>query len=422
VGLSFSEISDLLQDRAAMKVGKIRTKEKCPVCGSLFIEVPRTGLECPVHKTRPRRFFVDLWWKEAQIKIYSDKNDQILSSWDQAYLCLALINKEIKEGFFDSSKYVRKDKSQFWLSTLIGKFHKFKIPQIAPSYQTNYRIMVDSAKAFFKNQDVREIRKLDLEKYKIHLEERGTRGKTLKNYLDLFRVFLNDCCDRLEILDRVPKLPDVDVPDPQFRWLEAEDQQKIWAFIPIADRPIFDFMALHGCRPGEARALRVKDVDLRSGTVAISSTWSGKELRERRKGRRAKPVTLPIHPEMIEFVGGRAKSALPGAFLFINPRTDRVYSQNRLRKIWDRVKIKAGITGIRLYDATRHSFASQLVNAGEDLDRVRELLGHTSIKTTQKYAHHSIEGKKAALKKLSLRKIVDYPQTSPGAKIEIKAQ
>jgi integrase len=42
-------------------------------------------------------------------------------------------------------------------------------------------------------------------------------------------------------------------------------------------------------------------------------------------------------------------------------------------------------------------------------EAVRELLGHTSRKTTQRYAHHNIAGKKAALKKLSLKKVVDYP-------------
>ena len=406
-----------------MKYGKIRTKETCPICKRPFPEPKnlRVGLECPEHKTRPRRYFIDIWWKGQQ-KIYSDGNDQVLSSWDQAYLCLALINKEIREGVFDPSKYFKKDKSKFWTMQLLTQFWEMKLREIAPSSRNNYKVMTAEAKAFFKNQDVREIRELDLDRYKRHLEDEGKKEKTLKCYLDLFRVFLNDCHKRLRIINLVPIFPKINVPESSFRWLDADEQRKIWECIPTGDRPIFDFMALHGCRPAEARAIRIQDIDLRTETITIRSTWSGRELRNSRKGRGSRPVVIAVHDELLEFVSSRASQTLPGAFLFVNPRTGNPYSQNRLRRVWDKVRVKAGIDKqLRLYDATRHSFASQLVNAGEDLDRVRELLGHTSSKTTMRYAHHSLAGKKAALRKLSLRKVVDYPQTIPSAKAEEKS-
>ncbi len=58
--------------------------------------------------------------------------------------------------------------------------------------------------------------------------------------------------------------------------------------------------------------------------------------------------------------------------------------------------------GIRLYDATRHSFASQLIN-GVSLVSVSRLLGYTNAKMTKKYAHSDIEKLKIDVTNLSLR-------------------
>ena len=53
---------------------------------------------------------------------------------------------------------------------------------------------------------------------------------------------------------------------------------------------------------------------------------------------------------------------------------------------WNKARIAAGLPYLRVHDL-RHSFASALVNSGISLYEVQELLGHSSIKTTQRYAH-----------------------------------
>jgi site-specific recombinase XerD len=54
--------------------------------------------------------------------------------------------------------------------------------------------------------------------------------------------------------------------------------------------------------------------------------------------------------------------------------------------------------------ASRHSFASQLVNSGVSLFKVSKLLGHSSTKMTEKYSHANIDSLRVELSKLSLRK------------------
>ncbi len=58
--------------------------------------------------------------------------------------------------------------------------------------------------------------------------------------------------------------------------------------------------------------------------------------------------------------------------------------------MWEEVRIAAN-AGLRLYDATRHSFGSQLFNQNVPLNKVSKLLGHTNTKMTEKYAHHEPE-------------------------------
>lgn len=66
-----------------------------------------------------------------------------------------------------------------------------------------------------------------------------------------------------------------------------------------------------------------------------------------------------------------------------------------LQRIWDRVRKEAGIADVRLHDL-RHSYASIAIDAGVGLAEVKELLGHTTVQTTQRYAHLFIERKREA--------------------------
>jgi len=59
-------------------------------------------------------------------------------------------------------------------------------------------------------------------------------------------------------------------------------------------------------------------------------------------------------------------------------------------RAWDYARQQAGMPKLRLHDL-RHSFASALVNRGVSIYEVQNLLGHSSINTTKRYAHLSPE-------------------------------
>jgi integrase len=385
--------------------GSIRTYQKCPVCQKPFNNIPGLPISCPEHKTFPTRYFLDIYWKK-QHRIFSDRDGRPLDSYQRALGLQARINHEIETHVFDPARYVRAELENFWVKNFLDRFEERKLRETAPSYQDDYSRILGRAREYFGIMDAREIRRIHLENFKDHLEAAGIRAKTLKNHLDLFKTFLR-WCRAMELIDSVPSMPEVQVAPPAPRWVSQEDQIRLFGYVPEADRPLVAFLMLHGCRPAEARALRVKDVDLAGRTISISATFSGQVFREKRKGRGARPLALPIHPEAWVYIDQRVKSALPGAWLFPNPRTGQAYSEQAIRRLWEGVRQRAGISKeLRLYDATRHSVASQLLNAGVSLGKIREVLGHSDIRTTQRYAHGQVESLRADLQKLSLKKVV----------------
>jgi integrase len=128
-----------------------------------------------------------------------------------------------------------------------------------------------------------------------HLEtSQNFNPKTLKNILDHLKTFFNWLRTR-EVIDIVPSFPRIETREYEHTWFDADDQIRLLEVTDKEDRPIIAFLMLHGCRPGEARALKVKNVDIKKGIIRIKSTFSGKEIRDRRKGRGAKPLEIPIH-------------------------------------------------------------------------------------------------------------------------------
>ena len=387
--------------------GTIRARGLCPKCRKKFPEIPGVGYVCAEHETIPKRLYVDLFWKGKRIRIYSDKTGLVLDTYSRAQEVLDTIRNEIKTYSFDPDIYIQAEASKFWASNLLDRFARDKIESISPKYKNTYRQSIRIAREFFKTQDVREIKKINIIDFikDCRVKYPHWADKSLKNHTDVFKTFMNYLRNDLEVIKIVPPFPKIEYAEKTFKWVSGEDQIRLYEMVPDRHKPIFAFLFLHGTRPGEARALKCKDVDLEHRSITISATFSKNVYRKRRKGKRSKPYILPIHPEMYDYIADQVRSSHPEAFVFNHPGTGRPYIESILPKIWKVVRKKAGIGPyeLRLYDAARHSFASQLVNSGATLFFVSKALGHSTQKTSERYSHADLEKLRTNLSAISLK-------------------
>ncbi len=381
---------------------------KCPHCSGRYVFIKGKEPFCPECDYKgPSSYFLDFYSSGRQ-QIFSDERGIVLDTLTRAELLVEQIKYEIDKGLFNPEKYRKAEQKKYWTDQLLGQFWKVKEKVIAPSLKGNYKRMIDVAKEFFGNVDVRDIRKVRLVDYQNYLTNKPVGPKTIWNFLSLFKTFMNWCKNDLGILSIVPPFPIIQHEPPEINWVTSEDQIKLLTFAREEDKPLLIFLMLSGIRPGEARALKVGDVDLSRQMIHVYATFSGTVYRAKRKGKGAKGFYIPIHPEIMPYISQRVKSSTSGAWLFPSPAHGGPFSYQRLHDSWKLIRKRAKITyKLRLYDITRHSFISGLLAKGESIYSVSKLVGHQDIQTTLRYAHSDIESLRKMVSKIKLLEVKD---------------
>jgi integrase/recombinase XerC len=150
------------------------------------------------------------------------------------------------------------------------------------------------------------------------------------------------------------------------------------------DRAILEMLYAAGLRVSELVGLDWPDVDLSARMVRVM----GKGSKERMVpfGRPA-AAALRQWLERWETVRDPADSGEP---VFLNRRGTRL-SDRDVRRVIDRwVDAAAVARGVHPH-TLRHTFATHLLEGGADLRAIQELLGHSSLSTTQKYTHLEVD-------------------------------
>lgn len=157
-------------------------------------------------------------------------------------------------------------------------------------------------------------------------------------------------------------------------------------------QPLVQLALNTGMRRGELFSLKWQDVTLTKAQITIHGATA----------KSGKTRHIPLNQEALAVLKQWKAMASADAELVFpgrdNTRLDNVNSS------WETLLKHAGINGFRWHDM-RHNFASRLVMAGVDLNTVRELLGHSDITMTLRYAHLAPEHKAKAVEKIVQEKI-----------------
>jgi len=156
----------------------------------------------------------------------------------------------------------------------------------------------------------------------------------------------------------------------------------------LRDRAIIELLYSAGLRVSELVNIKLSDLNFEDNQVFI--TGKGDKSRISLFGVPA----AKILKQYIEV--GRAEIAKKSsAYLFINRFGDQL-STRSIQRLVKKAGMKANIQQPVYPHLLRHTFATHMLDAGADLNAVKELLGHASLSTTQIYTHVSVERLKKA--------------------------
>lgn len=154
--------------------------------------------------------------------------------------------------------------------------------------------------------------------------------------------------------------------------------------LPVRNRSIVELLYATGIRVGELAGLDVDDLDPDRRTLRVI----GKGNKER-----TVPYGVPAALALDDWLRrGRPLLARDnsGPALFLGSRGGRV-DQRQVRELVNRLLEALGDTSASGPHALRHSAATHLLDGGADLRAVQEILGHSSLATTQIYTHVSVD-------------------------------
>lgn len=265
--------------------------------------------------------------------------------------------------------------------------------------QKNKHAVSDSALIQLQSHDIRH--------FIARLHHNGLSGRSLARMLSAWRGFYrylirhhhhngNPCLDV-----RVPKSPQK-LPHA----LSPDEAAQLLAFDPAdalatRDLAMFELFYSSGLRLAELTQLQPTDVDFNEGTVRV--TGKGSKTRIVPVGElalRALQAWLPL----------RSTWLIPGeTALFLSKRGQRIHPRTIAARLHQRALLQNLDERVHPH-ALRHSFASHLLQSSGDLRAVQEMLGHSSIRSTQVYTHLDFQ---------HLAKI--YDQAHPRARKKTKA-
>jgi integrase/recombinase XerD len=258
--------------------------------------------------------------------------------------------------------------------------HKWRLnhkPRTLQSSFTSVMLFLDFCGKSGK-RDLEEIERVDLEAFIEHEQERGLRISTVRTRLACIIAFLHFLMEQDVIpgslLKRSIKLK---LPDTLPRAMNPADVRKLLSVIDDPrDRALILLLLRTGIRIGEALGLTLNDLDIRDRKV---------HLFEGEKNSMGRVVYLSDDALFAIKLWLRRRDKKKEFVFYGQGNRCLCYSAGQSRFV--KYLKKAGLEqkGYTVH-CLRHTFASELLNAGMRLECLQQLLGHQDIEVTRRYA------------------------------------
>jgi len=284
--------------------------------------------------------------------------------------------------------------------------------QVKPSTLLNYQSMTYSSLIpFFGDVPLASIRTADVQRYVSERLASGVKASTVQKAFVMLKGMLKQAVE----WDYLRVNPAYPVKAPRCEHVEmdaltpAEIHQLLAAFQPEW-RPLFFTAIFTGMRLGELLALQWSDIDWNSSTIRVRrSVWQGTFQEPKTRG---SVRTIGMSPRLRAVLMDHKLDA-PWSehdLVFCTAEGGILDDANLRHRVFEPALRVAGLRKIRIHDL-RHTFASLLINQGENLKYVQQQLGHASITTTvDRYGHLMPDAHVGASQRLDATVFGDGPE------------
>lgn len=216
----------------------------------------------------------------------------------------------------------------------------------------------------------------DIISFLAHKKAQGVNNSTLALVYSALKYFVHNFL-REKVMDEIKrpkkgkKLPTV---------LTKEEVQKLLSVVSKQrDKLMIEFLYSTGCRVSECVKIKVVDLNLDELTANVRGG----------KGDKDRVIILSRNwVDAIKKYWGTKKFQPEYVF---SKGNNTPYSVDTIQNIVKKYATKAGIQKNVTPHVLRHSYATHLLEAGENIRKIQELLGHASLSTTELYTHISTE-------------------------------
>lgn len=254
----------------------------------------------------------------------------------------------------------------------------------ARSYQrTTEQVLRVHLVAHFGDRDMRGITKADVAAYVVAKTRAGLSSKTIFNQMIALRQVFAQA--REHGFDVGNPCAGVKLSQSQAHETEWLTEVQARAFLAAAEHsesewhPLFYTALATGMRQGELIGLKWTAIDFERRVIRV---LNNRVLGQDGPTKTRKARTIDMRPGLVKLLRNLPRR---GDYVFCDAAGHPV-TPDMIKRPFARALAAARVPQVRFHDL-RHSFASQLVCAGVPLYAVSKLLGHSTIKTTERYAH-----------------------------------
>ncbi len=251
--------------------------------------------------------------------------------------------------------------------------------QYSPKTISTYKSMFRSFMEFYREKELNEITGVEIREYLLYLAEKRKMSQSFQNQaINAIKFYYE------QVLGRPNEKYYLHRPRPEHHLptvLSEEEVSRILKQIKnLKHRCIIFLVYSAGLRLSEVVNLKISDIDSDRKIIHV----------EQGKGKKDR-ISL-LSDKALIVLREYYKEYKPEAWLFEGPNNHSKYSDRSVQEIFKTALNKSGVRKKASIHTLRHSFATHLLERGTDLRYIQELLGHSSVKTTEIYTHMTRKG------------------------------